>query len=153
MGTAFSLLRICAKKKPCFTPPLTSLPRLQRACHAEFTERKRNRTIVKGKRKETERNWKRFCLLLYIQNTHTHTHTTSGPNNYVQFTNVATTQLSPGTQTHNSTCNTSPQEYVSPQECITTHSFDSHAISITLTVYVYTTKLFGVPLKNLVYKT
>ena len=39
------------------TFPISSLPRLQRVCHAEFTaERKRNGTIVNGKRKETERN-------------------------------------------------------------------------------------------------
>ena len=28
MGTAFSLLRVCAKKKPCFAPPLASLYRV-----------------------------------------------------------------------------------------------------------------------------
>ena len=28
VGTAYSLFRICAKKKPCFTPPLASLYRV-----------------------------------------------------------------------------------------------------------------------------
>ena len=54
VGTAFSLFRVCAKKKSCFVPPLysESLPCLRRACHAEFTtERKRN-----DSERQTERN-------------------------------------------------------------------------------------------------
>ena len=61
VGTAFSLFRVCPKNKPCFTPTNGTPEGVSHGIHNwTETERKRNRTTVNSKRKETERNWKLF---------------------------------------------------------------------------------------------
>ena len=60
VGTAFSLFRVCAKKKSFFVPRY--IASLYRVCGGRVTRNSQlngNGTIVNGKRKEMEQNWKK----------------------------------------------------------------------------------------------